>query len=458
MLSLHSTPMNQIKNYIKRFTPSPLLQGYRKMRSHVHLIKMNLKETSLVRKISYYRTQKNYDNLIRNKNNKETINVVFFALFKSVWKYDELYQLLEKHPRFNPSIIVCPIINLGEENMIQNLNESFSYFKSLGYNVYKGLDTNSNPINVKELFNPDIIFFCSPYDTQVDENFILDKYKNDTLTCYIQYGINEAQFKWSYDLKFHRNIWKFWCESETLKDYYLSQLPKGLGTNFVATGYPLYESFLKSAECKEDNSIWKKDTRKRIIWAPHHSIDNCGGLQYSTFLLYHKTMLDIAQIYKERIQLVFKPHPLLKNKLYKDKEWGKTRTDAYFQQWDEMENTSFQNGEYTDLFTKSDAIIHDCASFLIEYLYTQKPALYLVLNKGHESELNPFGLKAYKTYYHAIHEKDIYGFIENVVLKGEDDKAQMRLSFYKEELEPKDGIKPSQKIVNHIIQCLDKQE
>lgn len=447
--------MNSLKNYIKRITPNFILIYYRNLRKLIQTSCTYLLESTCVRRISSYYTQKKYKKIICYKKNKEQINVVFFALFKSVWKYDEVYQLMEKHPRFNPNIVVCPIINYGTENMLKNLNESYSYFKSLGYNVIKGIDDSHKAIDIKNLFNPDIIFFCSPYDSQVDSNFTLDKYKNDILTCYIQYGINEAQFKWSYDLKFHRNIWKFWCESDTLKNYYLSQLPNGLGTNLITTGYPLYESFLKSLSSEVDNSIWKNDSRKRIIWAPHHSIDNCGGLQYSTFLLYCDTMLNIAKIYKDKIQMVFKPHPLLRNKLYKHCDWGKIKTDSYFQQWNQMENTFFQDGDYIDLFTKSDAIIHDCASFLIEYLYTKKPALYLDLNNNHEKFLNPFGLKAYKTYYHANKKECIYSFIENVVINQLDTKKKDRISFYKEELEPIDNIVPSQKILNHIINCLD---
>ena len=40
--------------------------------------------------------------------------------------------------------------------------------------------------------------------------------------------------------------------------------------------------------------------------------------------------LDIAINYEDVIQFVFRPHPVLKETLYKEKDWGKKRTDKYF--------------------------------------------------------------------------------------------------------------------------------
>ena len=75
--------------------------------------------------------------------------------------------------------------------------------------------------------------------------------------------------------------------------------------------------------------------------------------------------------------IAFKPHPILKPKLYKHALWGKERTDAYYHCWETMENTQLEMSDYIDLFMTSDAMIFDSVSFMTEYLYTKKPALFL---------------------------------------------------------------------------------
>lgn len=60
---------------------------------------------------------------------KPTIRCVFLGLFKAEWKYNEVYQLMERHPRFEPLVLVCPIVNYGRDNMLENLNASYAYFQ-----------------------------------------------------------------------------------------------------------------------------------------------------------------------------------------------------------------------------------------------------------------------------------------------------------------------------------------
>jgi hypothetical protein len=44
--------------------------------------------------------------------------------------------------------------------------------------------------------------------------------------------------------------------------------------------------------------------------------------------------LELASIYSNRIQIAFKPHPLLRVKLEQDPKW-KSKKPAYYSTWDE---------------------------------------------------------------------------------------------------------------------------
>ena len=59
---------------------------------------------------------------LRKLKNKDVLRCVFFATFEETWKYDVVFQLMEKNPRFDPLILVCPIVNYGYDNMIQRMD------------------------------------------------------------------------------------------------------------------------------------------------------------------------------------------------------------------------------------------------------------------------------------------------------------------------------------------------
>ena len=88
------------------------------------------------------------------------INCVFFALFEEVWKYDRVYRLMSNNPRFNPVVLVCPIVNYGKENMIKRMGQCYDSFKRKGYHVLCSYDKNTDTyIDVRKELNPDIIFY-----------------------------------------------------------------------------------------------------------------------------------------------------------------------------------------------------------------------------------------------------------------------------------------------------------
>ena len=93
------------------------------------------------------------------------------------------------------------------------------------------------------------------------------------------------------------------------------------GGNCVVTGYPTADLFDSTKAVGKDWKM-KNDELKRVIWAPHHTIEgNTKLIQFSTFLLYYDVMQDIVEEYKDKVQFVFKPHPLLKPALYAHPEW-----------------------------------------------------------------------------------------------------------------------------------------
>lgn len=379
---------------------------------------------------------------------KEKINVVFFLIHESVWKYDQLFQLFQKDLRFNPIVLVCPYIIYGEENMLIDMENAYQYASKKGYQTIKSKKDNGGWVDVNKELEADIIFFSNPHNLTKPEYYInnfLDK-----LTCYVPYNFgNSHLLKMFHDQNFHNIVWKLFAETEIHKQYSV-QYARNKGKNVFVSGFPGTDTFLlKEDTCQ--NNLWKQKDTKKIIWAPHHTIDDDKEfISFSSFKLYHAFIYSLLDFYENKIEIIFKPHPLLKVKLYNDPDWGRDRTDKYYQNWKDHPFGGLNESEYIDLFKSSDALIHDSGSFLIEYLYTEKPVLRTDRDETICERLNSFGEMAYNVHYIAKNQQEIERFIEMVIQGMTDDLKQKRKDFKNHYLLPPHQQTASKNIFNFI--------
>lgn len=433
--------MSSLKSIIKAYAPTKVWEEFGKVKG----LSNRLYEFYLI-KTAPARHRKA---LIRIRK-KEKIKVAFFLIHDSVWKYDNLYNLMKKDIRFDPIVIVCPYITFGDDNMRYEMQKSYSTFQSKGYNVIKALNFEKEEwLDVKKNISPDIIFFTNPHKLTKKEYYITNF--SNYLTCYSPYNFgNSHLYQEMHNQVFHNCLWKLFAETEYHKQLSV-KYASNKGINVITTGYPGTDVFLnKNYEAKD---VWKiKDKNiKRIIWAPHHTIDdNTNFLSYSAFLLYEKFMKNLVEKYQGNLQIAFKPHPLLKNKLYDHKDWGKDKTDSYYDFWKTSENGQLNESEYIDLFFTSDAMIHDSGSFLTEYLYLNKPVLHTNRDQKINERMNLFGVESFNMHYHAKNQNDILIFVDNL-LKGVDKKKQDRKFFLEEKLMPPRNLTASENIYNEIV-------
>lgn len=386
--------------------------------------------------------------------NKTKIRVVFLAIHSSIWKVDSVFKKMLADPLFEPVVLVCPYTTYGDDRMFEEMFQSYKYFKEIKkYPTILSYNIKSNTWLSLDDIQPDILFFTNPHNLTL-ENYYEYGYKN-YLSCYVpyhhetsKYGNNKAQ----YGQPFHEAQWLIFssCRESlnTFKD--VSALK---GRNVHLTGYPAMEELLDKIEGGAFQDPWKsKCKRKRVIWAPHHSIDKGGALPYSSFIAIAESMKKLCSKYKEKLVWCFKPHPLLKPKLYIHPDWGKEKTDLYYDFWSSEENTQIELGEYTNLFCTADAMIHDSSSFLAEFLYTKKPVLYTISeNNDCFSNFSEFGKKAYNSCYHAKNITDIDNFLTEIITNPTIDLKQEHLDFLTQEIVPMfENKQPSDTIISII--------
>jgi len=395
-------------------------------------------------------TQRNHKKALKRVRKKEKIKAVFFLLHESSWKYDHLYKLMELDDRYDPVIILCPFYRTGEDDVMWVMSKTYNSFKKNGYNIFKSLNEETGQwLDVKKEIQPDIVFFTIPYSFTRPE-YLIQNYL-DTLTCYVPYG-----YKNSYLNQLHFNqatqnlVWKFFLETNIHQEL-SRKYSRNKGVNTVVTGYPGMDTLLSKSYIPKN--VWKIKHRniKRIIWAPHHTIPDYGAtLDFSTFLKYCDFMLELAEKYKDQLQFAFKPHPILRANLSNSSIWGKQRTDNYYKKWEELSNGQLNEFEYLDLFITSDAMIHDCGSFSVEYLYTLKPVMFLINDESITDRYNEVGKMAFSKLYHGRNKDEIESFIVNTVLMCNDYKSEERIKFFNEIIKPPNGITASENIFNFI--------
>jgi len=404
--------------------------------------------------------QENVRNIQEKKKRGFKINVVFIT-YSNIWTSDILYHFLDEDDNFNVMIIVVPYMsNLPSDSEIKSYNETYERFKKEGYNVIKGYDEDrEKTIDIELECSPDIIFYSSNWMNVYPEELQFDFIPRSTLLCYIPYGISTGNiFKDHINSEMYEKSWKVFCETDFHKKTIIQQNNRNFDPGkFIVSGFPKLDGLFLD---KYYNNTWKwkrtpinfskrnKKYKKRIIWAPHWTFDK-NIINFSTFRENYKFFYDYAKN-NMNIEWIFRPHPLLKESIVSHNIMSEKKVEKYYDGWKNLENTQiYEGGDYTALYTYSDAMITDSVSFIAEYLFCNKPGLRLTNNT---QNFNSFGTEAAQMWYDCkgFQINKIEEFINEVVINENDTKKEERTKFIEKELIPKGNLTASENIYKYL--------
>lgn len=417
-----------IKSSIKKIIPKFVIKALRYLKEKLY--------DNAKKKFIFLKMRKKHKYLLNEIKGKEKVKIIFLVIRRSVWKVDPVFKKMLADPFFEPLILVIPDTTYNEELMWEEMNETFKYFEAKGYPTEFAYKEESNKWTALHEMKPDIIFFTDPHNLTRKE-YYEDAYLN-YLSCYVpyhhevgSYGSNIGQ----YNQKIHNALWYIFSSHKASYELF-AKTSAAKASNVIVTGYPAMEELLNKEKENNYRDAWKSssDGRLRVIWAPHHTISD-PNLPYSNFIEYASEFQDLALKYKSKVIWAFKPHPILKSKLYLHSDWGKVKTDLFYSFWAEQPFSQLEEGEYFDLFLSSDIMIHDSGSFLAEYLYLRKPVMYLLSEKNHNSYYSDFGIKALESCEIGKCFDDVKKFIDKSLLG----KAKIKLEqqqFISDEIDP----------------------
>ncbi len=400
-------------------------------------------------RIELYSYRRNIPEMVERIRAKDKIKVLFVLSDLSLWKTEGLYRAMLNHPRFEPIIGLTLLTCDLPSEVIRKYNKIKEYLDDRKY-AFIELD-----YRIIVTIKPDITFYQQPYGGFVSDTVAFPQIvKNNGLLCDIHYSFRTLSVakknNWIVDLSLFRYCWQMYVENEMNLEYGKLSILKG--KNLVVTGVPCQDELVKPKELFNDPWKPQEKRKKRIIYAPHHTLpDSNNLLNLSCFLDVCDYMFEIAKTFSDDVQFAFKPHPFLKSKL--TNLWGEEKTNRYYLQWDELSNCQLVEDSYIDLFKHSDALVHDCDSFTIEYCFIKKPILYLISPERideRRNDLNQFGKKAFDLHTYGFSKEDIYSFVSSVV-RGEDNKKDDREDFYQSALMPPNGRSAVDNIIASIL-------
>lgn len=375
---------------------------------------------------------------VRNIRKKEQIKVLFVLYDLSLWKTEPLFLYMQNHHRFTSVIGITAHKELrgGEEQVRKYCIEK----------KYPAIELSEDKTLLEQV-DADILVFQKPYEGNFAPKHWINKNRG-ALCVMSTYFLHDVLEDWQTSDYLYNTCWQQYFENSSVASEFAQRQPNN-GKNILVTGTPFMDALMLPKETF--HNPWKRaGNKKRIIYAPHHSLpgNSSTGVQYSTFLDYADIMLELMAKYKREIYFIFKPHPRLYHNLLQ--VWGQEMTDAYYAKWRNAENGELLEGLYIPCFKHSDALIHDCGSFTIEYHYTQNPVLYLENSSQHTTNMCSYAKTAYDLHYKAHSVQDIEQFIINVI-NGVDSMQYERNNYFQRYLIPPHGKTACENIINAIL-------
>ncbi|ALM85275.1 CDP-glycerol glycerophosphotransferase family protein [Bordetella sp. N] len=372
------------------------------------------------------------------------IRVRFFFQAPETWTtWESVWRACNAHPRIDPLMVLLPFNHdsaLGEDKARNFLaDQSIPFVNISAYQL--------------DLDAPDIVFLQNPYDSTRPADFGVERIiASGARIAYIPYGLDVGggsdNLRWQYDLDVQRYAWRVFARSEAHRRMY-GRICQSGNRHVIVTGHPKIDYIVRCGQSARVPEEQPENRAKVILWTPHFTVEPGG---WSTFSLYANALLSYFEAGPQNLRLLIRPHPLFFGRL-RQQDAATTMSESEFRT--RIAESPFieldEEPQYFATFAKSDALMTDAGSFLLEYLPTGKPILYLH---------NPAGPGLNETadfvnsYAQAHTFDDITAFLA-AVLDGTDLGSERRLTQIERVLHRVDG-QVGETIVAHIVDGFER--
>lgn len=316
---------------------------------------------------------------------KDKIKVVFFLQRAEAWvNFSSVYDcFLENRDIFDVLVLQIPYDSSNLSLSKSKDAETLDFLKSNSiHHVQWGADVNF------DLENFNVAFFCHPYENQRPLDFSFERVSALVdYTIYIPYGLSvgagSKNLFFQYGQPAQKKSSVVVARSELEKKSYEKFCSSG-GKNVFVIGHPRFDYYSNLKYCIPD---WWRDfvfNRRVVLWNSHFSFTKefSQKLNFSTFDLFGPEIFEFFIKNRDKVLLIWRPHPLLWSTLIKNELLTLDELNDLKLELKSIGIFLDENIEHIYSFLTSSILLTDAGSFLIEYLATKKPFFFLRNKEG----------------------------------------------------------------------------
>lgn len=259
----------------------------------------------------------------------------------------------------------------------------------------------------------DAVLYTSPYDETRPEAYKFANLRRQARRiAYIPYGLEvgggEQNYVYQYGQPVTAHADAVFVRSPSVRDMFARHCPTG-AEHVHVTGHPRMDGLVDLAQFTVDPGLLAAiGERKAVLWNAHFSFD---GDLWSTFDQLAAGILD-AFTSRPDLVLLLRPHPLLWKKLINLNILNEQEIADLKVQLTALGVIIDERSDHRHAFAASAAMMSDAGSFLMEYLATGKPVLYL--KNSHGLGLNEEGAAVVRRYQTAVDAGQVAAFLDQL--------------------------------------------
>jgi len=309
----------------------------------------------------------------RQVRENERIRLVFFLVTPEIWpSMEPVWRAAVADDRFSALVVILDTSDTDMRLISQSKARALLEQGGVPYLIGDRFSMQS--------YQPHIAFFPLPYAHLYPERFKPEAVmQNGCRIAYIPYGLEVGgglfNARYQYDTEIPRLAWRIFARSDGQMASFGRHCLVG-NSHVRVTGHPRSQKAQAQVDTPDpDNLKARAQGRPIILWSPHFTVNS--RRKWSSFIDHHEAIIRIFEK-RQDLFLLVRPHPFLKSALAKHADWGPEKTRSWFADLDARDNMAVDNStDYQSAFKASSALLSDAGSFLVEYLYTDKPICYL---------------------------------------------------------------------------------
>lgn len=308
------------------------------------------------------------------------IRIAIFMIQSENWNsFKTIYSICEKNKDILVKVYVFPKINYDGKLYLADYRGICNFFSSNNIDYVEAYDEKTGAWIDSEKIEADYLFYDEPYGTYTDEFSIQNMFRKAKI-CYMPYGYSLSRSKTLYEIacpfSFFRLLYVYFPNDPARSEYAKKLFNKENRKLHHVTSliFPRLDAVKKASE----DSKMSNETNYTVLWIPRFAMKNvqyndpCGE---TSFFEFKDKILD--RQYDNSINWIIRPHPQAFRNYLHFGVMSENDIQEYRNRIEVSSNVVLdEHSNYLEAFDKSDVLLADFSSLIVEYIATGKPIVY----------------------------------------------------------------------------------